>query len=265
MAFADVGAVRLFYTDEGTGDPPVLFIHGYTCDSHDWQWQLPSFGALHRVIAADLRGHGRSSAPEEGYDARTLADDLARLLEQLDCGPVVAIGHSLGGVVATMLAVDHPALVRALVCVDPTYLLPETARAGTDDELQRLDADAVTTVQGLLGAIAYTPASPPHLKAWHMRRIAGTPAHVLQGTGHALLSGPGALAYTTASEQFVRQRTLPVLSIHAAQGRAAVEAPLLTHPRSTTIAWDGSGHWLHQERPHEFNSVVASWITELGD
>ena len=41
MAFADLGDVQLFYTDEGTGDPPMLFVHGYTGDSHDWSWQLP--------------------------------------------------------------------------------------------------------------------------------------------------------------------------------------------------------------------------------
>ena len=62
----DVGALRMFFTDEGSGDPPLLFVHGYTCDSHDWSWQLSHFARSHRVIAVDLRGHGRSSAPEDG-------------------------------------------------------------------------------------------------------------------------------------------------------------------------------------------------------
>ena len=66
MAFADMGDVQLFLTDEGTGGPPMLFVHGYTCDSHDWSWQLPHFVAKHRVIVVDLRGHGRSSTPEGG-------------------------------------------------------------------------------------------------------------------------------------------------------------------------------------------------------
>jgi len=67
MPFAELGDVRLFFTDEGEGDPPILFVHGYSCDSHDWSWQLPHFVAGHRVIAADLRGHGRSSVTDGGY------------------------------------------------------------------------------------------------------------------------------------------------------------------------------------------------------
>ena len=108
MAFAEVGDVRLFFTDEGTGGPPLLFIHGYSCDSHDWMWQLPYFAARHRVIAVDLRGHGRSSIPAKGFGARDFAGDLAGLVDGLGCGPVVAVGHSLGGVVASALAIEYP-------------------------------------------------------------------------------------------------------------------------------------------------------------
>ena len=114
MSFLDVGDVRLFFTDEGAGNPPILFIHGYSCDSHDWMWQLPHFTAGHRVITVDLRGHGRSSVPESNPDPRTLAKDVAGLIGQIGCGPVVAIGHSLGGLIASVLAVENPNLVQAV-------------------------------------------------------------------------------------------------------------------------------------------------------
>ena len=39
------------FTDEGTDEDPMVFVHGFSCDSHDWSWQLPHFGASHRVIA----------------------------------------------------------------------------------------------------------------------------------------------------------------------------------------------------------------------
>ena len=128
MAFADIGDVRLFFTDEGDGHPVLLFVHGYTCDSHDWSWQLPYFVASHRVIAVDLRGHGRSSAPEHGYGALDFASDLAGLLDTLKVERVVAFGHSMGGVVVSALAVEHPERVDGLVCVDPAYLLPDETR-----------------------------------------------------------------------------------------------------------------------------------------
>jgi pimeloyl-ACP methyl ester carboxylesterase len=264
VAFADVGDVRLFFTDEGTGNPPILFIHGYSCDSHDWMWQLPYFADSHRVIAVDLRGHGRSSVPDNGFDARIFANDLAGLIDELGCGPVVAVGHSLGGLVASALAVEHPSLAQAVVSVDPGYLIPDEALPMLRGILDGLEDDPVTTVQTMLGSSSYTQNSPAHLRAWHMRRIAGVPPHVLRDTGVALFGGPEALTYHSVSEPYLRGRSCPVLAIYASPDRAAREATLLTDPRSKTLAWDGSGHWLHQERPDEFNSVVQSWIASLG-
>ena len=56
MAFVKIDDVELFFTDEGKGTP-VLFVHGWACDSNDWIWQIASFMSNHRVIAVDLRGH----------------------------------------------------------------------------------------------------------------------------------------------------------------------------------------------------------------
>lgn len=85
-----------------------MFVHGFSCDSHDWTWQIPYFVESHRVIAVDIRGHGRSSVPDGGYDDGVFANDLTNLLEHLGTGPVVAIGHSLGGVIVSTLSVERP-------------------------------------------------------------------------------------------------------------------------------------------------------------
>ena len=263
MAFADLGDVRLFFTDEGAGDPPVLFVHGFSCDSHDWIWQLPHFAASHRVIAGDLRGHGRSSVPEKGFDPRTFADDLARLLDQVGYGPVVAVGHSLGGVIVSVLAVEHPEQVRAVVSVDPGYVVPDEARALIDGVLGEMrTGDAVGTAQKLL-APTYTPASPAFLKSWHLRRMAGVPNDVLRETLAGLFEGPEALGFAGVAESYLRRRDCPVLAFYTDQARAATEAALFSDARSRSIAWDGSGHWLHQERPEEFNHVLDSWLAAL--
>jgi pimeloyl-ACP methyl ester carboxylesterase len=65
---------RLFTTEAGTGKNVVL-LHGWTCDSHDWSWQLPLFESEYRVVAADQRGHGRSEVMPSG--AYTPADYVA--------------------------------------------------------------------------------------------------------------------------------------------------------------------------------------------
>jgi pimeloyl-ACP methyl ester carboxylesterase len=263
MAFADLGEVKLFFTDDGRGDPPILFVHGFSCDSHDWSWQLPHFVSDHRVIAVDIRGHGRSSAPEKGYEPRQFAADLAALLDQLNTGPVVAVGHSLGGVIVSALAVEHPAAVQAVVSVDPGYLLPEEFRSIVEGMATALQSgDPVDGSQTFLSG-SYSPASSPALKTWHMRRIAGTPGHVLQQTLAGLFTGSESLGFRGTSVPYLGRRRCPVLAFYTDPDRAAFEATLFADSRSKSIAWAGSGHWLHQERPEEFNHLVTGWLRSL--
>jgi pimeloyl-ACP methyl ester carboxylesterase len=262
MPFAELGDVRLFYTDEGVGDPPILFVHGFSCDSHDWTWQLPHFVSTHRVLAVDLRGHGRSSVPVDGYSPEQFAADLAALLEQIGVPPVVAVGHSLGGVIVSALAVEHPDQVRAVVSVDPGYLVPDEAAEMLVGVVDLTARDPVQAFDALLGS-TYGPGSPPALTMWHRRRVAGMSPDVLSKTLGALMRTPDGLAFASVSEPYLRRRSCPVLAFYADPGRAAIEAALLEDKRSKVVTWEGAGHWLHQERPAEFNSIVETWLMEL--
>jgi pimeloyl-ACP methyl ester carboxylesterase len=263
MAFADLGDVQLFFTDEGTGGPPMLFVHGYTCDSHDWSWQLPHFAAKHRVIALDLRGHGRSSTPESGYEPLVFAADVARLVERLGCPPVVAVGHSMGALVVSALAVEHPEMVQALVTVDPGYLVADATVDGIPALRAAMEAsDPVPFVQGLLGA-SDTRASVPALRAWHLRRVAGIHPHVLRETLTNMSAGAEVTAMRSGSERYLRRRRCPVLSFYADASRVSVETTLFADARSKAVSWEGCGHWLHQERAAEFNALVDTWLESI--
>jgi pimeloyl-ACP methyl ester carboxylesterase len=259
MTFADVGDVRLFYTVDGDG-PPLLFVHGYTCDSHDWSWQLPHFAAKHTVVAVDLRGHGRSSAPEKGYSAGQFAADLAGLLTELGLEGVTAVGHSLGAIVASVLAVEYPSLVSAVVVVDPPYLLRDEAGPHLEPIIAALQGpDPAPVIQQMLAG-SDTPATDPALKAWHQRRVAGVPPHVLR---QAFEAGVYGFILRSVSEPYLRRRTGPVLAVYADPDRAAAEAKLLSGP-SRAVGWgDGAGHWLHQERPADFNATVSAWLATI--
>jgi pimeloyl-ACP methyl ester carboxylesterase len=260
MAFAALENVELFYTDEGAGDPPLLFVHGYACDSHDWSWQLPHFASRHRVLAVDLRGHGRSSAPPDGYEPYVFAADLAELIARLGCGPVVAVGHSLGALVLSALAVEHPETVRALVAVDPAYLVSDAVAARIPSFASALATeDPVAVVQRMLGG-SDTPACRPFLRTWHLRRVAGVPAHVLTGTFAGMATGPKPLLPRATGEDLIRGRRCPVLSFYIDPTRVPIETALFDDARSKSVSWEGSGHWLHQERPDEFNALVDAWL-----
>ncbi len=89
--------VELHYEDHGTGRPVVL-IHGWPLSGRSWEQQVPALvDAGYRVITYDRRGFGESTQPWTGYDYDTFAEDLNRLLTELDLSDVTLVGFSMGG------------------------------------------------------------------------------------------------------------------------------------------------------------------------
>lgn len=116
--FADLGDVTLHYLTAGEGEPVVL-LHGIPQTSHEWRHVIPRLTGRYRVIAPDLRGLGDSSRPPGGYDKKTVADDVWRLVrDHLGVERFHLAGHDWGGPVAFSLAARHPDAVRRLAILD---------------------------------------------------------------------------------------------------------------------------------------------------
>ncbi len=89
--------IEIYYKDWGSGQP-LVFSHGWPLSADDWDTQLMFFLEHgYRVIAADRRGHGRSTQTDTGHDMDHYADDLAAVIAHLDVQDAVHIGHSTGG------------------------------------------------------------------------------------------------------------------------------------------------------------------------
>ena len=109
-----------------TSAVPLVLIHGLASNALLWEGAALEFAALgHAVVAVDLRGHGLSEKPDDGYDMQTVTNDVAGVLRVLASQgyerPVVA-GQSWGGNVVIELALTHPELVRGVVAVDGGFL-----------------------------------------------------------------------------------------------------------------------------------------------
>lgn len=119
MTTIDNAGVGLHVAVDGPADaPPVLLLHGITSCVHTWDWLVPHLVDRHRVLRLDFRGHGRSDRATSYHFPDYLSDAVA-VCEQLAGGPVVAVGHSLGGGTAAALAQTRPDLVSAVVLEDP--------------------------------------------------------------------------------------------------------------------------------------------------
>ncbi|MFC9787785.1 alpha/beta fold hydrolase [Rhodococcus sp. NPDC127528] len=105
--------------------PPVLALHGMTGHGQRWRHLADGFLPQVRMLAPDLRGHGRSTwAPPWSIDSQV--DDLVELLESEATAPVVLVGHSYGGTIALHLAARAPELVRGLLLLDPAVAIDPT-------------------------------------------------------------------------------------------------------------------------------------------
>ena len=117
-AYADLGEVRLHYVTAGSG-PAVVLLHGWPQTWYMWRDVMPGLAGRYRVIAPDLRGLGDSSRPVGGYDKKTLAQDVWRLVHDvLGEDDLFVVGHDWGGPTAFALAAQHRDAVKRLAIFD---------------------------------------------------------------------------------------------------------------------------------------------------
>ena len=152
------GDVQVRAVRAGRGDTTVVFLHGYGESLFSFRAEFDRLAVRYRVVALDAPGFGLSDKPAGPYDLAAQTGRLAAFLDRWTTGPVVLVGHSMGGELATALALRRPARVVALVLIAP---------AGYDLS-KRLDSLRPGTI-GVIGwaaALATTGALPVHDAEW---------------------------------------------------------------------------------------------------
>jgi len=124
MPYIAINDARVYYQSHGedpstslrTDRTPIVLIHGSTVDSHtDWDSVAPALAKQYKVFTPDCRGHGRSNNPRMSYSFKELAEDVAVFVRALGYEKAHIIGHSNGGNVALVTAVEHPEVVQTCI------------------------------------------------------------------------------------------------------------------------------------------------------
>jgi len=131
----ETAAGRIFVRTMGSG-PPLLLIHGFPQTHAMWHRIAPTLAERFGLVMPDLRGYGRSSAPEGDaaharHSKRAMAEDMIAVMEALGHATFRVVGHDRGGRVAYRLALDHPDRVERLAVLDiaPTVVMWDTMDA----------------------------------------------------------------------------------------------------------------------------------------
>ena len=116
---ANVNDVQFFYELSGTGEIPLVLVHGSWVSHHTWDLIIPHLAQSFRVLAYDRRGHGGSERPTGQGSVREDVADLAALIEHLGLASAWIVGNSFGASITLRLAGEYPELFRGLICHEP--------------------------------------------------------------------------------------------------------------------------------------------------
>jgi pimeloyl-ACP methyl ester carboxylesterase len=274
--------IRFAAVADGPEDGPlVLLLHGFPELCRSWRHQLPALaGAGYRAVAPDLRGYGETES-RGPYDLRTLAADVAGLIEALGREHAVVVGHDWGGVIAWAVAHLHRDRVERLVVLNaphPRALREELFASGEQRKRsryifqfqvpllpeRRLSRDnGAAIARALRGGSHVREAWPPE-ELEHYRRAFDEPRK---------LRGPLAYYRTAFRSAVLRRRSglgppieAPTLVVWGMRDRFlapgfADEQRLVRYARNVEVVRiDDAGHFVQNEAPERVNEELIRWL-----
>lgn len=124
---------------EAGAGPALVLVHGVGLNASVWTPQLQDFAGEYRVVAYDTLGHGGSDLPAPDADLSSYVSQLDDLLAALGIERPLLLGHSMGALIATRFAIDHPERIEALVAANPVYRRPAAQLAVSRARARELD------------------------------------------------------------------------------------------------------------------------------
>ncbi len=285
--------IELHVAEQGAGSPVVL-LHGFPELWFSWRHQLDALAAAgYRALAPDLRGYGGSSAPPEleAYGLEELCSDFVALLDRHDYEQAVFVGHDWGAIVAWQLALAHPERVRAVVGMSvpfaprgPAPPVPLLRRAlgedfyivwfqepGVAERALERDVPRTLKTRRVWSAAWAAEDEQSELPPWLTEADLAVYVEAFERTG---FSGP-LNYYRNLDRNWERNAALaehrveqPALFITGARDPVQRFMPpeimdgWLTNLRGI-VRIEGAGHWIQQERPHEVNDALLSFLAGL--
>lgn len=262
MPYFDNEGCQLHYEDYGHGQP-LLLVHGLGSSTRDWEYQIPLLARHYRVLALDVRGHGRSDKPRGPYRIADFADDVVALIEHLQLPPVHLVGISMGGMIGFQLGVDRPELLRSLTIVNSGPEVKarnarewlEIGKRWTLSRLLSLD-----TIGKALGKLLFPKPEQAELRRKIEERWP-------QNDKRAYIASLNAIIGWGVRERLDRI-TCPTLVISADHDYTPVERKreyVAEMPNAHLLVIENSRHATPMDQPERFNNALLAFLGEIAN
>lgn len=260
MPYCQVQGIRVYYEEEGKGEPMVL-VHGAAQDTLSWRFTIPFLSKSFKTIAVDMPGHGKSLRSPKGIIKRT--EDYALFLNQfidtLGLGKVILAGHSMAGGCSILAGLNRPDQILAVVPVNGAGMTLKKAVSYTDDLLDLITVNPYDYWETNFMALCGENTSEEMKKIISIEALR-IPAEIIYGDLQA---------YTSFD---VRERlteiNFPVLFIvgeddwSCTPQTVKTTADLLQCPKAYGLL-RGVGHFPHMEAPEMFADKLLSSYREI--
>ena len=253
LHLSDGLAAHALITGQGI---PLVLLHGVGLCAEAWGPQFEELGPDHHVIAVDLPGHGASDALPGAPMLGDFVGWAARVIDALGCGPVSVAGHSMGALIATGLAIEHPDLITRVALLNPVYRRSAAARAAVQDRAAQI------------AAANFDPEAP--LERWfgsdQAALRAQTSAWLLQNTPEgygavyrAFAAGDSVYADRIAEIRcsFLALTGAEDLNSTAEMARALAQAA----PLGRAIVIEEHRHMVHLTAPEQVSKALRDWLS----
>ena len=236
--YIQLGEVQTWYDERGEGEPLVL-AHGGSTDARFFNKNIDALAERYHVYTPERRGHGHTPDVEGPITYQLMTDDTTAFLDEVVGGPAHLVGHSDGAVVAMMVAMQRPDLVRDLVLISGGFNRDGLLDAGTE-----LDVDQVVAFVGP----SYGEVSPDGEEHFPVvvERIA------------AMAASEPDLAQSDLAR--VKARTLVMFSDDDLVSMQHVIDMYEALPNAELAVVPGTSHFLLQEKPALCNQLILEFL-----
>jgi pimeloyl-ACP methyl ester carboxylesterase len=268
--FVTIDDRRANVIELGAG-PPLLLVHGLSGCWQNWLENIPHFARTHRVIVMDLPGFGASEMPREPISIPGYARFLEALCDELAIDAATVVGNSMGGHIATELAISFPQRVERLVLVSAAGITTEHAHRDGVMAGGRIIAALATRAAARHEALARRPG----LRRLALSFVTRHPDRLSAGLAREMMQGAGKPGFMPALEAVISYRlserlpqiACPTLIVwgeddHVIPVRDAARFEQLI-PDARAVVLPDTGHMAMLERPERFNALLEEFLAEL--
>jgi sigma-B regulation protein RsbQ len=251
---ASVDGADIHWTQSGSGEHTVIFVHGWTCDETAWSAQVPVVSRNYRVITLDLPGHGHSGSPASGKFSMSLfASAVEAVRSEAGVDRAVLVGHSMGVPVIREYALMFPERATSLVLVDGGVFTPDQEPPFA--ELPVFTGEGVLETRENFIRGMFSPATPAAVQDRVLKMMLSAPEATATGAFEALFD---------RTQWRPDQVMLPVLGIYAEQSFSANPDLLKTvFPKPEFNVLPGTAHFLMMEKPDDFNKLLTDFLKRI--